>query len=86
MSMETSLEAEWGAYLRLVYPQGVPDNVRKHLYDAYMGGASVLFDALVGAMAPGDDVTDAEVDRVAALKLEIDAWKNTKIALAGLGG
>jgi hypothetical protein len=67
-----SIEAAWHSYERLISAR---DKEEAQL--AFWAGASVLFYAMLRMLDPGDEPTDADLGKMAAINTEIEKFCST---------
>lgn len=71
------IEAGFAAMLILVYPDGLEDELRLRLRDAFFGGAQHLFGSMTGSLLDEDaEPTDADMRRMELINSELSAFVN----------
>lgn len=68
------IQSGWATYRSLVIPKDAPAIQVKETRQAFFAGASVLFETLMLALDPGEEPTDADLQRMAAIQTEIDEF------------
>lgn len=68
------IEAGWKGYRDMVVPKDADEIQVRETRLAFYAGASVLFETLMLALDSGDEPTDADMQRMADLQAEIDAF------------
>jgi hypothetical protein len=74
---QPSIEAGWRSYRDLVMPPDTPDIQRSECRLAFWAGASTLFYSIMDCLDPGEEPTDADEARMAAIHGEIDKFCST---------
>lgn len=69
-----AIEAGWNSYRELVLPKDAPDIQISECRQAFYAGAAILFEGLMKALDPGDEPTDADMQRMADIQAELDAF------------
>ena len=64
----------WESYRRMVVPADAPPNQVEETRKAFFAGASILFEALMLALDPGDEPTEADLHTMADIQAEIDEF------------
>lgn len=68
------IEAGWQSYRSTVLPQDASEIQIRECRQAFYAGAAILFEGLMNALDPGDDPTEADLGRMAAIQNELDAF------------
>jgi len=68
------IKAGWDSYRKTVMPQDAPDIQIRECRQAFYAGASILFQGLMTALDPGEEPTDADLQRMADIQNELDAF------------
>ncbi len=68
------IELGWNSYKKMVIPADAPDVQIKETRQAFYAGAAILFEGLMGALDGGDEPTDADMHRMAAIQAELDVF------------
>jgi hypothetical protein len=64
----------WDSYHRLVVPRNASDIQVTETKQAFYAGAAILFQALMLTLDPGVEPTDTDMQRMADIQAEIDAF------------
>lgn len=68
------IELGWKSYKTMVIPADAPDVQIKETRQAFYAGAAILFEGLMGGLDGGDEPTEADMQRMAAIQAELDAF------------
>lgn len=68
------IEKSWESYRKLVIPANAPDIQVKESRQAFFAGASIIFEGMIKMMDGGDEPTPADMQRMANIQAEIDAF------------
>lgn len=68
------IERAWQGYRKLVVPANADAVQVSETRQAFFAGASILFTALQHGVSEGDDVQPADIQLMADLQAEIDAF------------
>lgn len=75
MTAKTKLiERGWNSYRDMVLPKNAPDIQIRECRQAFYAGAAILMQGIMGALDSGDEPTDADMQRMAAIQDELDAF------------
>jgi hypothetical protein len=73
------LEGGFAAYV-VTSKIGIDDPALPKLRDAYMSAAEHLWSSIMATLDAGDDTTPADLRRMDAIQVELDAWRAQKMA------
>lgn len=77
LKKQPSIEAGWSSYRQMVLdPQAPPDQISECRL-AFWGGASVLFYAFMNMLDPGEEPTDADMQKISNIHQEIEKFAET---------
>jgi len=68
------IELGWNSYRSMVIPDDAPDIQVKESRQAFFAGATILFEGLMGALDSGEEPTEADMQRMAAIQDKIDEF------------
>jgi hypothetical protein len=68
---ERWIERGWESYRRVVVDQHASDMQIAELRQAYFSGAAVLFETITRTLDPGDEATEADMERMDDLLAEL---------------
>ncbi len=69
-----SLASAWSSIERLAFAPNTPDAQRRESRRMFYAGAQALLGAAINNLDPGEDPTDADLDRMSALNAELVAF------------
>lgn len=69
-----AIEQGWKSYRELVVPDDASDVQIRETRQAFYAGAAILFQALMVALDPGTEPTADDMQRMADLQAELDAF------------
>lgn len=64
------IEKGWDSYVKLLPPACSPVQI-KETRQAFYGGAAILFEALMRMLDPGQEPTDADMQRMSDIQKEL---------------
>jgi hypothetical protein len=78
------IEAGFRAMAFLAIPANAPAFQVEDMRMAFFAGAQHLFASIMGMLEPGAEATDADLNRLTIIQIELDAWvEQIKAARAG---
>lgn len=69
-----TIERAWQGYRRMVVPADASESQVAETRQAFFSGAAVLFHGIMRSLDPGDEPTDADMQRMDDLKAELDEF------------
>jgi len=68
------IESGWISYRNMVLPKGAPDIQIRECRQAFYAGAAILMEGIMRSLDPGDEPSEADMERMAAIQAELDAF------------
>jgi hypothetical protein len=68
------IEAGWVIFKSITIAPDAPEIQIREMRLAFMTGAQHLFASIIGTLDPGEEPTDAEIDRMSLIGDELDAF------------
>lgn len=69
------IQAGFVAFESYVIPKNAPDIQRREMLLAFMAGAEHVFSSMLAVLDPGDEPTDADMQRMENIQKELDEWR-----------
>jgi hypothetical protein len=65
------IEAGWAGFRSMVYPEQVPPDQLEEASAAFFAGAAHLFSSIMYSLDPGEEPTDADIQRTEQINAEL---------------
>lgn len=68
------VQAGWVACAMMYIDRSTPSKVEEKVRNAYFAGAEHVFKSIIAMLDPGDEITEADLNRMTLLHNEIEEW------------